>query len=149
MLEPTSLFNRMDRLFDQWFRTMPGAAPFALNWDRLAEDVIRVDQYHDNDTLVIRAELAGIDPDNDVELTIEGGMLRIDAHRRVEQESEDKGYLRHELRYGRFTRSLPMPDGVTEDDITASYKDGILEVRVPIPEQPEEQEPKKIAITKH
>ena len=94
-----------------------------------------VDEYRDGDTLVIRAELAGIDPDEDVELTVTDGMLRIDAERRVEEDTEDKGYTRHELRYGRFTRSLPIPEGASADDVTATYKDGILEVRVPVVEK--------------
>ena len=97
---------------------------------------------------VIRAELPGIDPDKDVELTVIDGILRINAERRVESKTEDKGYLRHELHYGSLTRTLPLPDGIKEADITASYKNGILEIRVPVLEQPPEREPKKIAITK-
>jgi len=58
-------------------------------------------------------------------------MLRIEAERREEEETEEKGYVRHELSYGSFTRTLPLPEGVTESDITASYKDGILEIRIP------------------
>ena len=66
-------------------------------------------------------------------LTVSDGMLHIAAERREEDKSEDQGYLRHELRYGSFTRSLPFPKGVTEADVTAAYKDGILEIRVPAP----------------
>ena len=143
-----SPFSRLDRMFDEWMRTLPTHRAQGMPWEMRGEDVIGVDEYRDGDTQVIRAELAGIDPDKDVELTVTDGMLRIDAERRVEKDTEDKGYTRHELRYGRFTRSLPIPDGVSPDDITATYKDGILEVRVPMPQPPAGQAPTKIAIAK-
>ena len=143
-----SPFGRLDRLFDEWMRSMPIRRPLGTIWDPQAEEVISVDEYRDGQTQVIRAELPGIDPDKDVELTVSDGMLRINAERRVEKDTEDKGYTRHELRYGRFTRMLPLPDGATESDISASYKDGILEVRVPVAEQPATKEPTRIAISK-
>lgn len=139
--EPFTLFDRMDRLFGEWMRTMPVRTP-------LVEDVIRVDEYQEDNDLVVRAELAGIDPDKDVELVVGDGMLRINAQRRLEEKTEDKGYLRHELRYGTFTRALPLPEGVSEDDIAATYRDGILEIRIPLPEAPEPEEPRRISIQK-
>ncbi|HEY6708157.1 MAG TPA: Hsp20/alpha crystallin family protein [Actinomycetota bacterium] len=81
------------------------------------------------------AELPGIDPDKDVELTVGDGMLRIHAERRQEQKVEDKDLVHSELRYGAFTRTLPLPVGATDKDIDASYKAGILEVRVPVDTQ--------------
>ena len=122
--------------------------PMGMPWDPQAEEVISVDEYRDGRTQVIRAELPGIDPDRDVEITVSEGMLRINAERRVEKDTEDKGYTRHELRYGRFTRTLPLPEGATDADISAAYKDGILEIRVPVPEQQAPKEPTKIAISK-
>jgi HSP20 family protein len=146
--ELASRFAWMDRLFDEWMRALPMRRPFAMGWDWPGEDLIRVDEYRDHGTQVIRAELPGIDPDKDVEITVTDGMLRISAERRVEEKTEDKGYTRHEMRYGSLTRTLPLPDGGTESDITASYKDGILEIRVPVAEPPAAAEPTKIAITK-
>ncbi|HTK63251.1 MAG TPA: Hsp20/alpha crystallin family protein [Pseudonocardia sp.] len=146
--ELASPLNRMDRLFDEWMRSLPMRRPFGLGWDWPGEDLIRVDEYRDNSTVVIRAELPGIDPDKDVELTIVDGMLRINAERRVEEKSEDKGYTRHELHYGSLTRTLPLPEGVSEADIKASYNDGILEIRVPFSEPAPEAKPTKIAISK-
>jgi HSP20 family protein len=107
----------------------------------LAEDQLRVEEFMDGDTLVIRAELPGIDPDKAVELTIGDGMLYIHAERRQEKTIEDKDLIRSELRYGAFTRTLPLPVGATEEDIDASYKAGILEVRIPV-------DTKKAAATK-
>jgi HSP20 family protein len=140
-------FSMMDGVFEEWMRSLPMRRPFGLGWDWPGEDLIRVDEFRDGSTEVIRAELPGIDPAKDVELTVADGMLRIRAERRTEEKSEDKGYTRHEMRYGSLTRTLPLPEGVQESDISATYRDGILEVRVPITEPPTKAEPTKIAIT--
>jgi HSP20 family protein len=139
-----SPWNRLDRLFDEWMRTMPMRR--LLGGDAAGEEIIRIDEYRDHGMQVIRAELPGIDPDKDVRLTVSGGMLRIDAERRIEETTQEKGYTRHEMRYGSFTRSLPLAEGATEDDITASYKDGVLEIRVPVAQEPAQSEPKQIAV---
>jgi HSP20 family protein len=144
----TGRFSRMDRMFEEWMRSLPMRRPFGLGWDWPGEDLIRVDEFREGDTQVVRAELPGIDPDRDVELTVTDGMLRINAERRVEEKAEDKGFTRHEMRYGRLTRTLPLPQGAAESDISATYKDGILEVRVPVPERPAESEPTRIAVNK-
>jgi HSP20 family protein len=135
-------------MFDEWMRTLPMNRSQGMPWETRGEDVISVDEYRDGDTQVIRAELPGIDPDQDVELTVTDGLLRIDAERRVERDTEDKGYTRHELRYGRFTRTLPIPEGASADDVTATYRDGILEIRIPVPQPPAPQSPITIPISK-
>jgi HSP20 family protein len=125
---PTS--DWFDRSLEDWMRF-----PFHQGlgaW--MAEGGIRVDEYRENGTLVIKAELPGIDPEKDVELSVANGLLHIEAERREEEKTEEKGYTRRELRYGSFARTLPLPDGVSEADIKASYRDGILEIRVPAPE---------------
>ena len=138
-----SPWSRPDRLFDEWMRTMPMRR---LLGEASGEDVIRVDEYRDDDTQVIRAELPGIDPDKDVEISVSGGMLRINAERRVEEKTEQKGFTRHEMRYGSFTRTLPLAEGATEDDIRADYKDGVLEIRVPVAQPAVQTEPKKVPV---
>ena len=142
--EAAEVFGRFDRLFEEWARMMP-FRPMAFPFWRGAGDVIRVEEYREDGTLVVRADLPGIDPDKDVELTISHGMLHIEAERREEEKQEGKGYLRKEVRYGSVSRSLPIPEGVTEADIAATYKDGILEIRIP---EPKHEEAKKIAISK-
>jgi HSP20 family protein len=72
-------------------------------------------------------------------------MLRIEAERREEEKKEGKGYVRQELRYGSLSRTLPLPEGVTESDIKASYKAGTLEIRIP---EPRQEPAKKIPIAK-
>ena len=140
-----SPWNRIDRLFDEWMRTQ--SMRRMLGGEAPGEEIIRVDEYRDDDTQVIKAELPGIDPDRDVHLTLTGGLLRIDAERRIEEKTEEKGFTRHEMRYGSFTRTLPLAEGATEDDIQASYKDGVLEIRVPVSQQPSRTEPRKIPVS--
>jgi HSP20 family protein len=131
-------------MFEEWARMMPfRAVPLPHWWS--VEDLIRVEEYREDGTLVIRADLPGIDPDKDVELTVADGMLHIQAERREEEKREEKGYVRQEVRYGSLSRSLLLREGVTEADITASYKDGVLEIRIP---EPKREPAKKIAISK-
>ncbi|HET6269507.1 MAG TPA: Hsp20/alpha crystallin family protein [Arthrobacter sp.] len=92
---------------------------------------MRVEQFVDGDTLVVRAELPGIDPDKDVDLSVSDGVLRIKAERQEKAEHTSRTGYRSEFRYGTFTRSFPLPEGAREEDITATYKDGVLEVRAP------------------
>ena len=131
-LERFGVFDRFDRMFDDWMKVLPLHRPMVFGrwW---TEDMIHVDEFRENGTLVIRAELPGIDPDKDVELTVADGMLTIEAERHEDKKVEEKGYLCRELRHGSFTRTLPLPTKVTEADIKANYKDGILEIRVPAP----------------
>lgn len=98
-------------------------------WDA---SFLRVEEFVDEDALVVRAELPDIDPDKDVELTVSDGMLHIHAERQVKSERKEKDSYRSEFRYGSFARSVPLPAGTQEDDIKASYKDGVLEIRVPV-----------------
>ncbi len=97
-----------------------------------AELAIGVEEFTEGDTLVIRAELPGIDPAKDLELTIDDGVLHIRAERRQETKLDDKQGYRSELRYGAFTRSLRLPADTMDEDVTASYDAGILEIRLPV-----------------
>ena len=105
--------------------------------------VMRVEDFIEEGRYVLRAEVPGIDPDKDVEITIDNGVLTIKAERR--EEKKEGG--RSEFRYGSFTRSATLPTGADPDDVTATYGDGILEVGVGI--KPETKpEAKRIAIAK-
>jgi HSP20 family protein len=113
-------------LFD-WPEFFRGFEPFRP----LLAGQLQVEEFIDDGTLVVRVELPGIDPDNDVELTVREGALHVRAERRQETTVEAKQGYRSELRYGAFSRVLPLPVGSSEQDITASYAAGILEIRVP------------------
>jgi len=137
--ETADVFGRFERLFEDWMRMMPFS-----HW-REAEDFIRVEEFRENGTLVIRADLPGIDPEKDAEVTVSDGMLRIAAERRAGEEREEEGYLRQEVHYGSLSRSLPLPAGVTEAGITAAYRDGVLEIRIPAPSR---EEVTKVAVSR-
>lgn len=116
--------------------------------DLLERDGMRIEEHRKDGELVIRAELPGIDPEQDVDITVEDGTLTIAAERRHEEteESKDEGTFRSEFRYGRFVRRLPLPKGATEEDVQATYADGILEIHVPVGE--EAPQPKKVSISR-
>lgn len=94
---------------------------------------IKIEQFQEGTTLVVRAEVPGIDPERDVDVSVGEGMLNIAVERRESSEHKSKDGYRSEFRYGRAARSIALPAGVREEDITATYKDGVLEVRAPAP----------------
>jgi HSP20 family protein len=108
---------------------------------------LRVEEFVDAGALVVRAEMPGIDPEKDVEITVADGVLTITASREEKTEHKEKDSYRSEFRYGSFSRSVVLPAGATEEDVTAAYTDGVLEVRVPLGEEPK-PEPKKIPVTR-
>ena len=132
--EAADVFGRFDRLFDEWMRMLPFRPMLFPQW-RDPGNPIRVEEFQEDGTLVLRADLPGIDPDSDVEVTVLDGILRIEAERHAEEKGEAKDYVRQELRYGLMSRSLPLPMGAAEADMTATYKDGVLEVRIPVHER--------------
>jgi len=115
-------------------------APWPSFWPMSAQ-TFRVEDYTKDGRYVVRAELPGLDPDNDIEITVEAGVLTIHAERREERTEP----YRSEFRYGSMTRSVALPPGADPDKITASYRQGILEVSIQVEAQ---QKPKgrRIAI---
>jgi HSP20 family protein len=107
---------------------------------------IRIEQFHEGSTLVVRAEVPGIDPDQDVDVSVSEGMLHISVERLEKSEHKSKEGYRSEFRYGSSARSVALPAGAREEDITATYKDGVLEVRAPAPEVLPAETTKKIRI---
>ena len=130
-VERTEPFAWFDRMFDEWPALFPLRRMTPTAW--FPDDGIRVEEYRQNGHLVIRAELPGIDPAKDVDVTIANGALHIKAERHEEEKAEEKGFIRREMRYGAFTRTLPLPEGVAAADVTAGYTNGILEIRLPVP----------------
>jgi HSP20 family protein len=117
---------------DRWFGGL--ARPWQLpEWRSIGEEaMVRVEEFVDGDTAVVRAELPGVDPDKDIEITVNDHQLRIRGERRQESSSDSADGYRSEFRYGSFTRVVPLPAGTTDADVKATYRDGVLEVRVPI-----------------
>jgi HSP20 family protein len=103
----------------------------------------RVEDYIQDNRFVIRAELPGLDPDKDIEVTVDDGTLTIHAERR---EEEEKKPHRSEFRYGSLTRSVRLPAKADAKHVTARYEKGILDVSVPVPEA--RPEGRRVAIEK-
>jgi HSP20 family protein len=91
----------------------------------------RIDMFEREGSFVIRAEVPGLDPEKDVEISVDGRTLTIRGERRREDRSEGMRYMRFESKYGSFERSLLLPEGTDPDAVTASHSHGILEVIVP------------------
>ena len=121
----------------------------------LAGQVFRLEESIRDDRFVIRAEMPGLDPDNDINVTVDGRILTIRAERR----QQDNRPYRSEFRYGSLARAVRLPARVDQRNVTARYDKGVLEVSVPVsearlegtrvpvenadgtPEQPAEQPP--------
>ena len=119
------------------FPALPAFRPFG------GLQMMRVEDFHDEGEYVLRAELPGIDPDKDVDIEIQDGVLTVKA----ERHERKTGQHRSEFRYGAFSRSLTLPAGADESNVNATYRDGILEIRVPLKEE-QKAEPKHVTIVK-
>ena len=93
-----------------------------------------VDMIRENGDLVVRAEVPGIKPE-EIEIKAEEGVLTISGKHEEAKEEKGKHFVRRERRYGAFSRTMALPDGVDPKKIKASTHDGLLEVTIPLPEE--------------
>lgn len=107
------------------------------------EHEMRCEEYLDDDGLVLRVELPGIDPDKDVDVTVADGMLTVHAERR--ETRKDGG--RSEFFYGELVRTFVLPREADEDGVAATYRDGVLEVTVPMTD-PQQPAGRKVSVTR-
>ena len=125
--EITTLQNEMSRLLNSVGVTNGNGG--SRTW------MPAVDAWETDEDVVYAFDLPGI-PEEKIAVELEDGSLTISGEReRTQEVSEDRLY-RYERRFGSFSRTIALPQGVTEDSIKADYKDGVLEVRVAKPEQP-------------
>jgi HSP20 family protein len=132
-----SIQDRMNRLFEQTLsrsRTEEGIS--ASTW------APAVDIYETPETIVMKADLPGLTRE-DIEIEIRDNTLTIKGERRFAKDVQQENYLRVERAYGPFERSFTLPTGVRQEEIRASFRDGVLELLLP---KAEEAKPKKIAI---
>jgi HSP20 family protein len=118
---------------ERWFGNLVRPRFFPELWRSMPdEDLLRVEEFVDGDTAVVRAEMPGVDPERDIEITVADHQLRIRGERRQESKTENKNGYRSEFRYGSFLRTIALPAGASDQDVEATYVDGVLEVRVPV-----------------
>ena len=129
-------------------------AEMRSRFDRLLSDVAdgrdrewmpAIDMIRDNGDLVVRAEVPGIKPE-EIEIEAEGGVLTISGKHEETSEEKGKEFVRRERRYGAFSRSMPLPEGVDPKKIKATTSDGVLELTIPLPKEAT-AEPVKITPT--
>jgi HSP20 family protein len=96
--------------------------------------VPKVDIFDRDGSLVVKAELPGVKKD-DVSVEMEGHDLVIQGKREEKTETKEESFYRMERSSGSFYRRIPLPEGVKDENVTASYEDGVLEVVVPRPQE--------------
>jgi HSP20 family protein len=134
--------SEMNRMVDQMFST-PTRRQNGGGAQQLTEWAPSIDVLSQEGDLVVRAELPGVKQE-DVDITLHDRVLTISGERKAEQEEERGGYYVRERRYGSFSRSLTLPEGVDESKVHARYENGVLQVRVE--GAAAVQEPKRIQI---
>ena len=133
--ELDSFQTDMNRLFDGFFQGRNGGEGHR-RW------IPAMDLAETEDHLVLRADLPGM-TEEDGEIEIQDGVLSVSGERKAEHEGGGEGYYRVERAFGRFSRSLSLPRGVDAGAVTAEFDRGVLEVRIP---KPEERKPHRIQI---
>ena len=136
---PLASVRRLSGEMERLFEGMRGGKPrpwhdFELEGGWLPD----IEAFEEKGQLVVRADVPGMSKD-DVTVTIGDATLTIEGERKVDTKDRGKGYYRSERAYGQFRRCLGLPEGVDVDRATASFKDGVLEVRMPAPTPSENQ----------
>jgi HSP20 family protein len=131
-----TLQSEMNRLFNTVFDAPGGNGGTLRRW------MPAMDLLETNDHFVLRADLPGMS-EEDVKIELEDATLTVSGERKTEHESEQEGFYRVERASGAFQRSLTLPQGVDPESVSASFDRGVLEVRIPKPEQ---RKPRRISI---
>jgi HSP20 family protein len=130
--------------------------PFSTEFNRLFNSlweqnavsqrwIPEMDLVETEDHYLLKADLPGMKQD-DVSLEFNDGTLTISGERKSEYERKEKGFFRLERSFGKFSRSLTLPEGIDPDKIQAEFHDGVLDVRIP---KPEERKPRRIEVVSH
>ena len=136
LVRPEPFSSEFSRLFNSLWEQQPVAS---RAW------VPEMDLVETDDHYVLKADLPGMKQE-DVSLEFNDGTLTISGERKIEYERKDKGFFRLERSFGKFSRSLTLPDGIDPDKITAAFNEGVLEVHIP---KPEERKPRRIEVAGH
>jgi HSP20 family protein len=134
LMKPEPFSSEVNRLFDTLFET--SAVNRAQRWAP-AMDLVEAE-----DHFLLKADLPGL-AEEDVAIEVQDNVLTISGERKAEHERKEKGFYRLERSFGRFSRSLTLPEGVNADGISAKFDKGVLEVSIP---KPEERKPRRITI---
>jgi HSP20 family protein len=139
--ELSSLQTEMNRLFNTFFDTPAGG-----NGGNGGQAVRRwappMDLVETDDHFVLRADLPGLS-EEDIQIEVEDDVLTVSGERKADHEEHQEGFYRVERAFGLFRRSLTLPEGVDAEAVQARFDKGVLEVRIP---KPEERKPRRVSI---
>ena len=133
LMKPEPFSQEVNRLFNTLFDMQDTGVQ---RW------VPAMDLMEADDHFVLHADLPGLGED-DVSIEIQDNTLTISGERKSEHEERQRGWYRLERSFGRFSRSLTLPEGVDTDAISAEFDKGVLEVHIP---KPEERNPRRVVI---
>ena len=138
MRDMFSLRHQMNHLFDDVFRPVVRGDSRVSTWNWNPT----VDIYDNDENIVIKAELPGIEK-KDIVIDVKDGVLTLKGERSFDNEVKEKKYYCRERTFGKFERVFRLPAKVDPEKISADYKDGVLKIEIP---KPEEQKPKQITV---
>jgi HSP20 family protein len=130
--KPYSPFEEMEHLFDDFFQRRFFAPSFMprLKFPEFANTSTSIDMFEDGTDLVIKADLPGMKKE-EISIEFNNDVITISGEKKSEEKTERKDYFRVERSFGSFVRKLRLPVDVQVDKVNASFKDGVLEVRMP------------------
>lgn len=130
----TPLTHSLDEVFEDFYprRWMETFEPFGFRWPMGVdfEKSFRLDVIDREKELLVRGELPGVEKD-DIEISVMGDRLMIEAERKFEEEEKKDAFFRHEVGFGTLMRTIPLPVEVDADKVKAELKDGFLEITLP------------------
>ena len=136
MSNPFGFMRRMSEEMNRIFESagLGGAiAPMGgMGQASMATWMPQIEVQQKGNEFLVRADLPGLKRE-DVSVEVDDGILTLSGERRQESSEEQEGFYRSERSYGSFYRAIPIPEGVNEQDISATFGDGVLEIRVPVP----------------
>jgi HSP20 family protein len=135
--EPVRGTTSIDRLFNTFFDGPVGGSRTTLRRFVPAMDLVETTDHY-----VLKTDLPGV-AEEDVKLEVQDNVLTVSGERRSESKDERDGYVRIERAFGSFRRSLRLPKGVDAEGVTANFDKGVLEIRIP---KPQESKPHRVAI---
>jgi HSP20 family protein len=128
-MSPFALMRRLTEDMEKRFSKVSSESRQIAEW-RPAIEV-----KSENGKLLLKADLPGVSVE-DVKVSVADGILTVEGERKHEKESKAEGYFHSERAFGKFCRSIALPDGAKVEDASAEFANGVLEVTVPIPETP-------------
>lgn len=130
----------VERMFEEWFDDF-GSRPFPRLWrpdfsrfQQISLEAPALDVYEQKDDLIVKAEIPGLTKD-EIDISLEGNTLTIKGEKKKEEEVKEEDYYRCERMFGAFSRSVELPIDVQADKVNASFKNGVLEIRLPKSEE--------------